>query len=117
LAAHVVAGFEVPTEGPYRDARDEVRRMVGSDHFVEVFVDTPLAVCESRDAKGMYAKARRGEIRGFTGIDDPYEAPLHPELVLDTVSQNAAENAQRILGLLAANGFVRSRTREESRTA
>ena len=70
---------------PYRATRDEVRHMVGADHFVEVFVDTPLEVCERRDSKGMYAKARRGEIKGFTGIDDPYEAPEHPEITLDTV--------------------------------
>jgi sulfate adenylyltransferase len=61
---------------PYRASRNECRTMVGKDHFIEVFVDTPLEVCEQRDTKGMYAKARRGEIKGFTGIDDPYEEPL-----------------------------------------
>ena len=58
--------------------------MMDADHFIEVFVDTPLSVCEQRDVKGMYAKARRGEIKGFTGIDDPYEPPLTPEITLDT---------------------------------
>jgi sulfate adenylyltransferase len=71
-------------------------------------VDTPLEVCEQRDAKGMYAKARRGEITGFTGIDDPYEAPLHPELTLDTVRQTSESNARSILEYLVAQGFVRT---------
>ena len=70
---------------PYRATRNDVRNMVGTDHFVEVFVDTPLEVCETRDTKGMYAKARRGEIKGFTGIDDPYEPPENAEIVLETV--------------------------------
>jgi sulfate adenylyltransferase len=88
--------------------RNEVRGMVGEDHFIEVFVDTPLEVCEQRDAKGMYAKARRGEITGFTGIDDPYEPPIHPEITLDTVAQTPEENAHRILAYLAQHGFVRA---------
>ena len=67
--------------------------MVGADRFVEVFVDTPLEVCEQRDTKGIYAQARRGEIKNFTGIDDPYEIPLQSEITLDTVSQSAEENA------------------------
>ena len=67
---------------PYRATRDDVRNMVGVDHFIEVFVDTPLSVCEDRDVKGMYAKARRGEIKNFTGIDDPYEPPENPEIIL-----------------------------------
>ncbi len=92
---------------PYRATRDEVRAMVGSDHFVEVFVDTPLMVCEARDVKGMYAKARRGEITGFTGIDDPYEPPVNPEIRLETVTQTAEENARIILAYLQEAGFVR----------
>jgi sulfate adenylyltransferase len=92
---------------PYRATRDEVRAMVGSDRFVEIFVDTPLDVCESRDIKGMYAKARRGEIKEFTGIDDPYEPPLHPEMTLDTVQQTPEGNARRILDYLVQRGFVR----------
>jgi sulfate adenylyltransferase len=95
---------------PYRATRDDVRNMVGGDHFVEVFVDTPIEVCEQRDAKGMYAKARRGEIKGFTGIDDPYESPLNPETTLDTVARSVEENARLILDLLARRGFVRSAT-------
>jgi sulfate adenylyltransferase len=91
---------------PYRATRDEVRSMVGSDHFVEVYMDTPLAVCEQRDAKGMYARARRGEIRGWTGIDDPYEAPETPELTLETVEHDVATNARCVLDLLVARGYV-----------
>ena len=69
---------------PYRAARNECRGLVGENRFVEIFVDTPLEVCEQRDIKGMYAKARRGEIKGFTGIDDPYEEPLNPEIIVNT---------------------------------
>ncbi len=92
---------------PYRATRNDVRNMVGSDNFVEVFVDTPLEVCEARDTKGLYAKARRGEIQGFTGIDDPFEAPEHPEIVLDTVRSTPEENARRIQQFLTDRGFVR----------
>ncbi len=92
---------------PYRATRDAVRAMVGAEQFVEIHVDTPLEICEMRDTKGMYARARRGELRGFTGIDDPYEPPVKPELVLDTVTASAEENARRILAYLAARGFVR----------
>lgn len=92
---------------PYRATRDEVRHMVGGDHFVEVFVDTPLAVCEARDSKGVYAQARRGEIKGFTGIDDPYEAPLNSEITLDTVLASPDQNARRVVEYLERLGFVR----------
>jgi sulfate adenylyltransferase len=92
---------------PYRATRDECRSMVAGDRFVEVFVDTPLAVCEARDSKGLYLKARRGELPGFTGIDDPYEAPLAAELTLDTVGRPAADNARLILDELRRRGFVR----------
>lgn len=92
---------------PYRATRNDVRNMVGSDRFIEVFVDTPLEVCEQRDVKGMYAKARRGEIKGFTGIDDPYEPPLNPEITLDTIHHTPEENARLILNYLIQRGFVR----------
>jgi sulfate adenylyltransferase len=95
---------------PYRATRNDVRNLVGKDRFVEVFVDTPIDVCEQRDVKGMYAKARRGEIKGFTGIDDPYEAPLHAELTLDTVTHTPEENAYVILDYLVKEGYVRSNT-------
>jgi sulfate adenylyltransferase len=92
---------------PYRATRDAVRAMVGGEHFCEVYVDTPLEVCEARDTKGMYAKARRGEVKGFTGIDDPYEAPLAPEITLDTTRCSAEDNAHSIVEWLAERGFVR----------
>jgi len=92
---------------PYRATRNDVRNMVGKDRYVEVFVDTPLEVCEQRDEKGLYAKARRGEIKGFTGIDDPYEAPRHPEIRSDTVNHSPEENAHLIMEHLLGKGFVR----------
>ena len=92
---------------PYRATRNDVRNLVGQDHFIEVFVDTPLEVCEARDVKGMYAKARRGEIKDFTGVDDPYEIPLHAEVTLDTVNHTPEENAYIILDYLINQGFVR----------
>ncbi len=94
---------------PYRATRNDVRNMVGQDHYVEVFVNTPIEVCEQRDFKGMYAKARRGEIKGFTGIDDPYEPPRNPEISLDTVAQTPEENARLILDYLIKQGFVRKK--------
>jgi sulfate adenylyltransferase len=92
---------------PYRSTRDAVRSLMDEDQFIEIFVDTPLDVCEARDVKGMYAKARRGEIKEFTGISDPYEAPLNPEIALNTVENTPEENARRILEELARRGFVR----------
>jgi len=92
---------------PYRATRGDVRNMVGSGHFVEVFVDTPLEVCEARDTKGMYARARRGEIKDFTGINDPYETPESPEITLNTLQASPEENAQRILEFLKERGFIR----------
>ena len=92
---------------PYCSTRNEVRGMFELDNFIEIFVDTPLEVCEQRDTKGMYAMARRGEITGFTGIDDPYEAPDNAEIVIDTVLQTAAENARKIVDVLAQKGFIK----------
>lgn len=93
---------------PYRATRADVRSMMGSDQFIEVFVDTPLEVCEQRDVKGLYAKARRGEIKEFTGIDDPYEAPLNPEIHIHTTERSPEENAHIILDYLAQQGFILS---------
>lgn len=91
---------------PYRAARNESRKMVGEDRFFEVFVDTPIEVCEQRDVKGLYAKARRGEIKGFTGVDDPYEEPRNPEIALKTVEISPKENSQKIIDYLEAQGLV-----------
>jgi sulfate adenylyltransferase len=81
--------------------------MIGADRFFEVFVDTPLELCESRDTKGMYAQARRGVIRNFTGIDDPYEEPLAPELRIETSATSAESNAAMIVNLLRERGVIR----------
>ena len=91
---------------PYRSTRNEVRKLVGEQRFFEVFVDTPIEVCEQRDVKGLYARARRGQITNFTGVDDPYEAPVDPELTLDTVDFSAEQNVSRILALLEECGYL-----------
>ena len=80
---------------PYRAVRDEVRARIG--RFIEVYVNAPLEVCESRDIKGLYRKARAGEIRGFTGIDDPYEPPLTPEVECRTDLESVAESTEKVL--------------------
>ncbi len=91
---------------PYRATRNEVRKMVGEDRFVEIFVDTPIEVCEQRDVKGLYARARRGQITGFTGVDDPYDVPVNPEITLDTVKFSPEENARKIVAYLEERGFL-----------
>jgi adenylylsulfate kinase len=96
LAAHgvtVVASFV----SPYRESRDFIRKLC--DNFVEIYVATPLEECERRDVKGLYARARRGEIKNFTGIDDSYEPPEHPELTLDTRALSVEESVARVLAL------------------
>jgi sulfate adenylyltransferase len=99
---------------PYRAVRNQVRNMMDKDQFVEVFVNTPLEVCETRDVKGMYAKARRGEIKGFTGIDDPYEPPDYPEITLDTVNYTPQENAHFIIDYLIEQGFISVRQKQKT---
>jgi sulfate adenylyltransferase len=96
------------TISPYRDTRNNVRNMMDRGHFIEVFMDTQLEICERRDVKGLYTKARRGEIKNFTGIDDPYEPPLRPEIRLNTVEYSPEENARQILDYLVEGGFVRA---------
>ncbi len=91
---------------PYRQARREARKMVLDGHFIEIFVDTPLEVCEQRDVKGLYAMARAGEIKNFTGIDDPYEAPVEPEITLKTVGVSPKENARQIIDYLINAGYL-----------
>ena len=93
----------VPVISPYRLARERAREIHAAAElrFVEVFVDTPLEVCEQRDPKGLYAQARAGEITGFTGIDDPYEAPAAPEVHLRPEDGDAAQQAQLVLEYLA----------------
>ena len=94
------------TVSPYKSTRNDVRNVIGHHHFIEVFVDTPLEVCEKRDSKGPYARARRGEIRGFTGIDDPYESPESPEIRLETISCSPEENARLIVRYLSKRHFI-----------
>ncbi|MCA9611569.1 MAG: adenylyl-sulfate kinase [Sandaracinus sp.] len=91
---------------PYRADRDEVRALLAPGDFVEVHVAADLATCESRDPKGLYAKARRGEIRDFTGIDAPYEAPLEPELRVDTGAESVDASAARVVAWLEARGVI-----------
>jgi bifunctional enzyme CysN/CysC len=92
----------VPVISPYRADRDRARSIheAAGVPFVEVFVDTPLDVCEARDPKGLYAKARAGEIKGFTGIDDPYEAPVRPDLRLTPADGDPAAQASLVVKLL-----------------
>jgi len=92
---------------PYSKTRNEARKMVGRDQFVEVFVNTPLETCEERDIKGLYAKARSGEIKGFTGIDDPYEAPVNPEIAVTTEDKTPTECAREIIDYLEERGFLK----------
>ena len=91
---------------PYRAARDQVRAMVGADRFIEVFVDTPAEVCAQRDRKGLYAMARAGRLKAFTGIDDPYEAPLNPEIALTTADSSPEENAFKVVEFLVNRGYI-----------
>lgn len=95
---------------PYRRDRDFVRRLVEGGgrqgSFVEVFVDAPLEVCESRDPKGLYKKARAGELKGMTGIDDPYEPPLQPELRLESASQSPEVLAEQVVEYLQKQGLI-----------
>jgi adenylylsulfate kinase len=93
---------------PYRIDRDRVRDKLLAGEFIEVFVDTPIEVCESRDPKGLYKKARAGEIKGFTGIDDPYEDPQSPELVLSAVDKTPDELADEIMIYLQQQGICPS---------
>jgi bifunctional enzyme CysN/CysC len=87
---------------PFRAERRMARDLLGPDEFCEVFVDTPLAVAEERDRKGLYRKARRGELTNFTGIDSPYEAPEHPDVRIDTTATTVEEAAESVVARLRA---------------
>jgi adenylylsulfate kinase len=103
------AGLVVLTAfiSPHRAERQMVRERVGQDRFIEVFVDTPLAVCEARDPKGLYKKARAGELRNFTGIDAVYEAPESPEIHLEG-QQLVTNLVSQLLDLLRRDDIIRS---------
>jgi adenylylsulfate kinase len=92
---------------PYRRDRDAVRSTMKDGDFVEIFVDAPLNVCEKRDPKGLYKKARAGELKGFTGIDDPYEPPAKPELVLDAGAKSAEALADEVIAYLKRSRKIR----------
>tara|TARA_B100000530_G_scaffold293048_1_gene210437 strand:+ start:864 stop:1472 length:609 start_codon:yes stop_codon:yes gene_type:complete len=91
---------------PYRQDRDAVRDIMLPDRFIEVFVDCPLEVCENRDPKGLYKKARAGELKGFTGIDAPYEAPQSPELVVNTNELDVAGCTEQVIAYLMEHGLT-----------
>ena len=91
---------------PYAADRDAVRALMEEGDFLEVFIDTPIELCEQRDPKGLYAKARTGEIPNFTGVSDPYEPPTRAELVIETASCSAEEAAGSIIGMLEERGVI-----------
>ncbi|AHY46161.1 apsK: adenylylsulfate kinase [Rubrobacter radiotolerans] len=98
-------GVIVSAISPFKEARDEVRDMIGED-FIEVFIDAPVEVCAERDVKGLYAKAFSGEIPQFTGVSDPYEAPVDPELHIHTDRESKGESAQRVIDYLEQAGYL-----------
>ena len=85
---------------PYKIDRERVRALVSENDIIEIFCDSPLSVCEERDVKGLYKKARTGEIKNYTGISSPYEKPEHPDLVLDTAGNSVEVNVEKILKFL-----------------
>lgn len=91
---------------PYRAARADARAAVGDQSFVEIFVDTPLEVCQARDVKGLYAGSQHGEVAALTGVADPYEAPLEPELRLETVGRTVDQNAAEVIDYLVERGLL-----------
>ena len=91
---------------PYREDRDKAREIISTDDFIEIFVSADLSVCELRDTKGLYKKARAGEVKGFTGIDAPYEAPLNPELIVDTDKNDIEACAQIVVDYLVEEGII-----------
>jgi adenylylsulfate kinase len=93
---------------PYRADRDAVRAILGPGEFIEIYVNASLETCEARDPKGLYKKARAGELKGFTGIDDPYEAPQNPELVLDANKKGIDELADEVVAYLEKKGLLQS---------
>ncbi|KKO11883.1 adenylyl-sulfate kinase [Pseudohongiella sp.] len=89
---------------PFRAERDAARTSIGNDHFIEIYLDTPLAVAEQRDVKGLYKKARSGELKNFTGIDSPYEPPLAPALTIHTETETPQQSAARVMQVLNVKG-------------
>ncbi len=92
---------------PYREDRDAVRKLLNNGEFIEVYVKCPLDVCEERDTKGLYKKARAGEVKDFTGISAPYEEPLNPELTIDSSKLTVEESTRTVLNYLEEKGYVK----------
>jgi adenylylsulfate kinase len=90
---------------PYKESREYNRRLIGN--FVEVYVNTPASECEKRDVKGLYKKARAGEIKGFTGVDDPYEVPEKPDVICDTLNETPEQSAAKVVSRLEALGYLK----------
>ncbi len=91
---------------PYRSERQLAREMLGASEFLEIYVATPLAVAEERDVKGLYKRARAGEIKNFTGIDSPYEAPENPDITLDTTTFTPEQLAEQIVAYMFEHGYL-----------
>lgn len=91
---------------PYQRDRDAIRALFNDGEFIEIFVEASLETCEARDPKGLYKKARKGEIKGFTGIDDPYETPPHPEITLDSDNKDVATLANEVVAYLTEQNIV-----------
>ena len=91
---------------PYRAVRDENRALIGADKFVEIYCEVPLDVAIERDVKGLYQKALNGEIKGFTGVDDPYEPPLHPEVTINSGSEPVEVSFSKIITYLEERGLI-----------
>lgn len=110
FVAHLLTRNDVIAIGaaisPFREARDYNRKLIGN--FVEVYVKCPVDECEKRDVKGLFKKARAGEIKGFTGVDDPYEEPFHPEVICETEKQTAEESADKVIRKLEELGYLKS---------
>ena len=92
---------------PYRQDRDNARKLFQAGEFIEIYVKCPLDVCEQRDTKGLYKKARKGEVKEFTGISAPYEEPLNPELTIDTSKLSIDESTRTIVAYLEEKGYVK----------
>jgi len=92
---------------PFREDRDNVRRLLSQEDFIEIFCNASLEVCESRDVKGLYKRACAGEIKNYTGIDSPYEAPINPELVIDTDCETLEESAIKVIEFLKSKNIVK----------
>jgi len=92
---------------PFKKDRNEARKLISNDDFIEIYCKASLEICEKRDVKGLYKRARAGEIKNYTGIDSPYEAPENPELIIDTDKESLGESVSKIYGFLESNGIFK----------